>query len=67
MPLSTRRLPNSENFKSKTKDLADERSLKWLSNSYFKKETEGLLFGAQEQAPTTNAIRANIDKQLLQM
>ena len=35
----------------------------WIRKDYFKKETEGLIFAAQEQALRTNWIRKNIDGQ----
>ena len=37
----------------------------WLKKGEFKKETEGLLTAAQEQALRTNAIRAKIEKQVV--
>ena len=42
---------------------ADKLSVKWIKNGFLKKETEGMLFAAQEQALRTNAIKAKIDKQ----
>ena len=35
----------------------------WIRKGYLKKETEGLIFAAQEQALRTNWIRKNIDGQ----
>ena len=34
----------------------------WLKNGYLKKETEGFIMAAQDQAIRTNAIKAKIDK-----
>ena len=34
----------------------------WLKNGYLKKETEGFIMVAQNQAIRTNAIKARIDK-----
>ena len=34
----------------------------WLKNGYLKKETEGFIMAAQDQAIRTNAIKARIDK-----
>ena len=34
----------------------------WLKNGYLKKETEGFVIAAQDQAIRTNAIKARIDK-----
>ncbi|XP_023238417.1 uncharacterized protein LOC111637209 [Centruroides sculpturatus] len=39
-----------------------ERTWLWLTNGALKKETEGLIFAAQEQAIRTNAIKARIEK-----
>ena len=50
-------------FVEGTKDIADELSGKWIKNAFLKKETEGMVFAAQEQALRTNAIKAKIDKQ----
>ena len=36
----------------------------WIRNGFLKKETEGMLFAAKEQALRTNSIKANIDKQV---
>ena len=35
----------------------------WIWKSYLKKETEGLIFAAQEQTLRTNWIRKNVDGQ----
>ena len=34
----------------------------WLKNGYLKKEMEGFIMAAQDQAIRTNAIKARIDK-----
>ena len=41
----------------------DERSWEWLKRGKLKKETEGLLFAAQDQALRTNSVKNRIDKQ----
>ena len=41
----------------------DERSWEWLKRGKLKKETEGLLFVAQDQALRTNSVKSRIDKQ----
>src|SRR6185436_680546 len=38
------------------------KTWKWLTNGEMKKETEGLILAAQEQAPKTNAIKCRIDE-----
>ena len=50
-------------FTDKTRNIAHEISGKWIKNGFLKKETEGMLFAAQEQALRTNSIKAKIDKQ----
>ena len=50
-------------FVQKTQEIADIMSWNWIKNGFLKKETEGMMFAAQEQALRTNAIKANIDKQ----
>ena len=42
-------------------------SCTWLKKGELKKESEGLLTAAQEQALRTNAIKAKIDKQGCQL
>ena len=44
-------------------NIAYDFSGKWIRNGFLKKETEGMLFVAKEQALRTNSIKANIDKQ----
>ena len=41
----------------------DERSWEWLKRGKLKKETELLLFAAQDQALRTNSLKSRIDKQ----
>ena len=50
-------------FVKKTRNIAHKFSGKWIRNGFLKKETEGMLFAAQEQALRTNSIKAKIDKQ----
>ena len=45
-----------------TEEVMDENSWRWLKNGQLKKETEGLIIAAQDQALRTNAIKHNIDK-----
>ena len=45
-----------------TADVAREDSWRWLRNGFLKKETEGLILAAQEQALRTNSIKHSIDK-----
>ena len=49
-------------FVEKTRNIAQEFSGKWIRNGFLKKEIEGMLFAAQEQALRTNSIKAKIDK-----
>ena len=49
-------------FPRQMKDLADETSWNWLTEQDLKKETEGLLIAAQDQALRTNYIKHKIDK-----
>ena len=46
-----------------TKEVRSEESWCWVRKGFQKKETEGMIFVAQEQAIRTNWIRKNIDKQ----
>ena len=41
----------------------DDKSWLWLKNGKLKKETEGLIIAAQDQALRTNSIKNRIDKQ----
>ena len=38
-------------------DVAGEDSWRWLRNGFLKKETEGLILAAKEQALGTNSIK----------
>ena len=49
-------------FKRETEDLAGV-SWNWIRTGELKKETEGLIFAAQDQAPRTNAVKARIENQ----
>ena len=49
-------------FVQQTTDVAGEESWRWLRNGFLKKETEGLILAAQEQALRTNSIKHSIDK-----
>ena len=48
-------------FLRKTEKVKSEETWGWARKSYLKKETECLIFAAQEQAPRTSWIRKNID------
>ena len=50
-------------FIRETEKVADKQSWNWLKQGELKRETESLIFAAQEQALRTNAIKAGIDKQ----
>ena len=49
-------------FLSDIEGTAVEESWRWLQNGYLKKETEGMIFAAQEQALRTNSVKCYIDK-----
>ena len=49
-------------FKRETEDLSGV-SWNWIRTGELKKETEGLIFAAQDQALRTNAIKARIENQ----
>ena len=49
-------------FVRQTAKVMGEDTWRWLRNGFLKKETEGLILAAQEQALRTNAIKYNIDK-----
>ena len=42
----------------KVEDIADETSWGWVKGGFLKKETEGLIFAAQEEALPTRSVRA---------
>ena len=46
-----------------TEEIRDDKSWNWLKRGALKKETEGTLMAAQDQALRTNAIKSRIDKQ----
>jgi len=50
-------------FLRQTQQIADVKSWAWLTTGELKKETEGFLMAAQDQALRTNAIKVKIDKQ----
>ena len=50
-------------FVAKTRNMAHGVSGKWIRHRFLKKETEDILFSAQEHALRTNSIKENIDKQ----
>ena len=45
-----------------TADVVREDSWRWLRNGFLKKETEGFILAAQNQALRTNSIKYSIDK-----
>ena len=49
-------------FFRKTEEVRDENSWNWLKQGYLKRETEGMLMAAQDQALRSNAIKHRIDK-----
>ena len=49
-------------FVEKARNIAHQFSGKYIKNGFLKKETEGMLFAAQEQALTTNPTKAKIGK-----
>ena len=50
-------------FIRETEEVRSEETWGWIRKVYLKKEIEGLIFVAQEQALRTNWIRKNIDGQ----
>ena len=51
-------------FYKETMDNGDEEnSWNWVKNGYLKKETEGTILAAQDQALRTNWIKSNVDKE----
>ena len=45
-----------------TKEVGNQDRWQWLRNGTLKRETESLIFAAQEQAIRTNVIKGKIDK-----
>ena len=45
-----------------TKEVRSEQSWVWLQNGDLKRETESLIFAAQNQSIRTNLVKAKIDK-----
>ena len=45
-----------------TEDVKDEASRDWMMREDLKKDTEGLITAAQDQALRTNVIKAKIEK-----
>jgi len=52
-----------EQFLRQTQQIADSKSWAWLTTGGLKKESEGFLMAAQDQALRTNAIKVKIDKE----
>ena len=50
-------------FLRETEEVQGEGKWEWIRKGYLKKETEGLVFAAQEQALRINWIKKNIDGQ----
>ena len=50
-------------FSKLTGEIMDQKSWSWVRKGGIKKETEGTIFAAQEQALRTNAIKKRIDGQ----
>ena len=50
-------------YQKLTAGIRSSDSWEWLRNGTLKKETEGMLMAAQDQALRTNAIKSRIDKQ----
>ena len=49
-------------YPRQTKDVISKESWKWLREGNIKRETESLIFAAQEQALRTNQVKAKIDQ-----
>ena len=49
-------------FVRQTKEVRNRDRWQWLGNGTLKRETESLIFAAQEQAIRTNVIKGKIDK-----
>ena len=54
--------PCTGKFFRKTQEHRDESSWDWLKHGKLKKEIEGMLMAAQDQALRTNAMKNKIDK-----
>ena len=52
-------------FLRQTEEIRDDVTWDWLRNGDLKKETEGMITAAQDQALRTNAIKAKVEKQSL--
>ena len=50
-------------FLRQTHQIADSKSWAWLTTGGLKKETEGFVMAAQDQALRTNTTKVKIDKQ----
>ena len=50
-------------FVRDTEEVRDVETWAWMRKGYLKKETEGMIIAAQDQALRTNWIKKNIDKQ----
>jgi len=50
-------------FLRQTREVADSKSWTWVASGNPKKETEGFLTAAQDQALRTNVIKVKMDKQ----
>ena len=57
-----RRTSYIESLSNKYQMKLERRSWRWLRNGFLKKETEGLILVAQEQALRTNSVKYSIDK-----
>ena len=49
-------------FPPQTEEAENQDRWQWLRNGTLKRETESLIFAAQEQAIRTNVIKGKIDK-----
>ena len=49
-------------FSQQTEEAENQDRWQWLRNGTLKRETESLMFAAQEQAIRTNVIKGKIDK-----
>lgn len=59
-----RRMPLSGQFIRDTEAVSNkEATMQWIKRGVLKKETEGFIIAAQDQALRTNAIKVKIDKQ----